>query len=235
VSGAAPEIREFLELESMSREAAACVLEEARAALEARGRFSLALSGGKTPRRLFELLGAAGLPRERTFLFWGDERCVPRDDPASNYRLARETILARGNFPSANVRAMPCDPADPAGGAAAYEKQLRDFFSGDDATFDVVLLGLGADGHTASLFPGEPTLDEKTRWVLSTPGLRASPPVPRLTLTLPALNASRRAFLLAAGAGKKPFVDRAARGDDSFPAARVRPRRGARWFWSAAD
>jgi 6-phosphogluconolactonase len=230
-----PEVCSFHEFEAMSREAAGRVLEAARRALDSRGRFALVLSGGKTPRRLYELLSAAGLPWRRTHIFWGDERCVPRDDAASNYRLARESLLSRAPIPAENVHAMPCDPADPAAGAAAYEAELHAFFGGAEATFDLVLLGVGDDGHTASLFPGEPTLEEKKRLVLSTPGLHASPPVPRLTLTLPALNSAHEALLLAAGPKKKPFFDRAAEGDMSFPAARVRPSAGAYWLWSQEE
>jgi 6-phosphogluconolactonase len=234
VSGAAPELVVFPDLEALSRDAAARVLGAAREAIAARKRFSLVLSGGKTPRRLYELLAASDLPWEQTHVFWGDERCVPRDDAASNYRLARESLLSRISIPSANVHPMPCDPENVSAGAAAYDAELRGFFRGSEAAFDLVLLGLGADGHTASLFPGEKTLEERVRWVLPTLGLHATPPVPRLTLTLPALGAARFALLLAAGPDKKPFVDAAARGDSSFPAGRVRPRNGACWLWAQA-
>jgi 6-phosphogluconolactonase len=235
MSAAGPEIKTFADLEAMSRDAAARALAAARAAVEARGRFSLALSGGKTPRRLYELLAASELPWELTHVFWGDERCVPQDDPASNYRLARETLLSRAAIPPANVHAMSCDAENISAGAAAYDAALRKFFRGADATFDLVLLGLGPDGHTASLFPGETTLGERVRWVLPTLGVHASPPVPRLTLTLPALNSSRQALLLAAGPGKKALVDAAAGGQAAFPAALVRPKGGVCWLWSQAE
>ena len=235
MSPSGPEIREYPDLEALSRDAAALTSEAAAASLAARGRFALALSGGKTPRRLYELLAAAALPWESVHVFWGDERCVSREDPASNYRMARESLLDRVPLPPKNVHPMPCDPDNVSAGAAAYDAQLHSFFRGADATFDLVLLGLGPDGHTASLFPGERALDERVRWVLPTLGATASPPVPRLTLTLPALNAARAALLLAAGAEKKALVDAAAKGGASFPAALVRPRGGARWLWSAAQ
>ncbi len=235
MNAAAPEVRRYADLETLSAAAAELVAAAARAASTERGRFSLALSGGGTPRRLYEMLAEKKLPWERVHLFWGDERCVPREDPSSNYRLAREALFARAPLPPANIHPMPCDPAAAVEGAAAYEASLRVFFAGTDAAFDLVLLGLGSDGHTASLFPGEPTLDEPSRWVVSTPGLRASPPVPRLTLTYPALAASRGILLLAAGPRKKALVDAAARGGADFPAARARARGGALWMWSAAD
>ncbi|NNN06243.1 MAG: 6-phosphogluconolactonase [Elusimicrobia bacterium] len=235
MNATAPEVRRYEDLETLSVTAAELVAATARAAAAERGRFSLALSGGSTPRRLYQMLAASDLPWERVHLFWGDERCVPREDPASNYRLAREALFARAPLPPANVHPMPCDPAAAEEGAAAYETELREFFSGTGAAFDLVLLGLGPDGHTASLFPGEPTLDESSRWVVCTPGLRADPPVPRLTLTFPALAASRGILLLAAGLRKKSLVEAAARGGADFPAARARARGGALWLWSSAE
>lgn len=235
MNATAPEVRRYEDMESLSAAAAELVAAAARAAAAERGRFSLALAGGSTPRRLYQMLAAKDLPWARVHLFWGDERCVPREDPASNYRLAREALFASAPLPAANIHPMPCDPASAVEGAAAYEAGLRGFFAGTDAAFDLVLLGLGPDGHTASLFPGEPTLDETSRWVVSTPGLRASPPVPRLTLTFPALAASRGILLLASGPRKKALVDAAARGDADFPAARARARGGALWFWSRTE
>ena len=225
----------FADVEAMSRAAAARVVESARAAAAARGRFSLALSDGRTPRRLYELLAEAELPWDRVHFFWGDERCVPRGDAASNYRLASETLLSKIPARPENVHAMPCDPAAPEAGAQAYEETVRAFFHGSDASFDLVLLGLGPDGHTASLFPGEPALAEASRWVAVSSGRSASPPVPRLTLTFPGLAAAREALFLAAGAAKRALVDAAVAGGADFPAARVRPRGGVRWLWSEAE
>ncbi len=227
-------ITEFADLESLSAAAAEAIAETASRAAAERGRFSLALSGGGTPRRTYERLAALRMPWESTHIFWGDERCVPRENPASNYRMARETLLSRAAIPAANIHPMPCDPASAEAGARSYEAELRSFFGAEPA-FDLILLGLGPDGHTASLFPGEPTLHESKRWVLSTPGRAANPPVPRLTLTYPAISASRGVLLLAAGAGKKALVESAARGDAAFPAALARAAGETRWFWSARD
>ncbi len=232
-----PEAALFPDAESLALGAAERAGEAARTAVGARGRFTLVLSGGRTPQRLYELLaeGRGGpLDWSRVHVFWGDERCVPRENPASNYRMARETLLSRAAIPAANIHPMPCDPASAEAGARSYEAELRSFFGAEPA-FDLILLGLGPDGHTASLFPGEPTLHESKRWVLSTPGRAANPPVPRLTLTYPAISASRGVLLLAAGAGKKALVESAARGDAAFPAALARAAGETRWFWSARD
>jgi 6-phosphogluconolactonase len=229
------ELKTFPDAESMSRAAAERVIALARAADDARGRFSLALSGGRTPRRLYELLSGADLPWERVHFFWGDERCVPRGDAASNFRLASDAWLSRVPARPENVHAMPCDPATPEAGAQAYEDLLRGFFHGSDASFDLVLLGLGPDGHTASLFPGEPALAEASRWVAVSAGRSATPPVARLTLTFPGLAAAREALFLAEGAEKRTLVEAAAGGGADFPAARVRPRGGVSWYWSETE
>lgn len=230
-----PELRIFPDLESMSRAAAELVCAAAGESIAARGRFCLALSGGRTPRRLYELLAGSPLPWEKIFFFWGDERCVPKDDPLSNYRLAADALLSRASVPPQNVHPIPVELGSPEAAAKAYEGELRRFFRDSPATFDLILLGLGPDGHTASLFPGAATTEASQRWVTGVAGGQGDPSVPRITLTLPAINASRAALLLAAGPGKKPLIDKAAKGDAPFPAARVRPVERLSWFYAEKE
>jgi 6-phosphogluconolactonase len=204
----------------------------ALAAIAASGRFAVALAGGSTPRRLYELLAApsagyrAAHPWGRTHVFFGDERAVPPDDPESNYGMARDALLARVPVPGENVHRIRGEE-DPEVAARRYEDELRAFF-GAAPRFDLVLLGMGADGHTASLFPGSPALDDPARWV-------AAPFVPalgvrRITLTLRALESASRVVFLVSGAAKAPVLARILSGGPgamAFPAGRVRAPAGS--------
>jgi len=164
----------FSDDDTLMRAEAEHVTKLARAAIAARGRFLLALSGGSTPRRLYELLAKPpfleGIDWSRVCVFWGDERCVPPDDPQSNYRMAREALLERVPIPNENVFRIHGED-EPHHAAQAYERVLRGFFGQaegpPDRSFDQVLLGMGDDGHTASLFPGTPPLTEGRRWVMA--------------------------------------------------------------------
>jgi 6-phosphogluconolactonase len=189
-------LRTFPDLDTLSRAVAESVAGRASDAVRKRGRFSLALAGGQTPCRLYERLAeAARLPWSQIHLFWGDERYVPHDDPRSNYRLVRKSLLDRVEVPAGNVHAIPTHLEDIDAAASSYETTLREFFSGLPC-FDLVLLGMGADGHTASLFPGTPAVGERKRWV--TPVRAPVEPPMRLTLTLPViLNASAIYFLIS--------------------------------------
>lgn len=216
-------------------ELAAAAADEVVAALRARvrddGVAHVALSGGSTPRALFQQLvrRPSDVPWARVHVWWGDERCVPPDDPASNHHLAREHLLrplgAQGP-PAAQVhRIRGEDP--PRRAAAAYERELERVL-GPRGALDLVLLGLGTDGHTASLFPGEPALEERERLVATS---RAPvPPHERVTLTYPALAAARRALFLVAGADKagplRRVLDARGAGAGAPPAARVSLRSG---------
>ncbi len=226
---ASPVVRVLPDLTALSAEAAAEVV---RAAAEAaRGVLALALAGGSTPRALYRLLAdparefSSRMPWARVHLFFGDERDVPPDHPDSNYRMVRETLLARGPAAVAQVHRIHAElGADRA--AAEYERELRSFF-GSDPAFDLVLLGMGADGHTASLFPGTAALEERERWVVATwvERLRAH----RITLTLPVLERARAVLFLVAGADKAPALARVLSpraGEEPLPAARVRPAQG---------
>ncbi len=172
---------------------------------------SLVLSGGRTPEPLYLLLATRryrnALDWSRVHLFWGDERYVPHDDPQSNYYLAYETWLRRVNLPEENIHPMPTHYADPDEAARAYERELRRYFGAEAShpMFDLVLLGVGDDGHIASLFPQSPTLDETERWVV--PSLAPTEPRQRLTLTLPALNAARSIWFLVSGERKRAAIE----------------------------
>ncbi|MBL0217608.1 MAG: 6-phosphogluconolactonase [Myxococcales bacterium] len=197
-------IRRFSELDALSRAAADDLVAIARDAVAARGVCHVALSGGSTPKRLFTLLAAMGreaVPWDHVVLWWGDERTVPADHADSNYRMAKETLIA----PLGLTHVHPIDggAADPDAAARAYEAELIASL-GTPPAFDLVWLGMGPDGHTASLFPGSPALGEERRWVVANPV--SSPltkgPTTRITLTARAINAARHVRFLVAGADK---------------------------------
>jgi 6-phosphogluconolactonase len=204
-------------------------------AAQSRGRCAVNLSGGSTPRRLYQLLAEPPLreqlPWDRLHWFWGDERFVPPDHPDSNYRMAREALLARAPVPAANIHAIPTE-GDPAAAAREYERILQMFYAAqtlDPARplFDIELLGLGPDGHTASLFPDTAVLDERRRWAVEVVGARAED---RITLTYPVLESSRHTAFLVAGADKRAILARARAGDPALPAARLAPQGELVWF-----
>jgi 6-phosphogluconolactonase len=200
------------------------------------GRFAVSLSGGSTPRRLYERLADVPLPWDRMHWFWGDERFVPHYDPQSNYRMAHDALLSRAPIPVANIHAMPTEGISPQEAACAYEATLQRFYGAQALAagrplFDVTLLGIGADGHTASLFPGDPALEERRRWVVA---VRGSEPPARITLTYPALEASREVAFLATGAAKREMVRRARGGERTLPAGRLRPAGRLHWFTDRA-
>ncbi len=236
--GAAPEIRVPEDSAELAREAADLVVWVGEQALAADGRFRVALSGGRTPRDLYATLTSPAFARRldwsRVEFYFGDERCVPPDHPDSNFGLA-ETALFRplGIAPSQIFR-MRGEAEPPEAGAAEYEALLRQRFGGAGAwpRFDLVLLGLGEDGHTASLFPGTPAADERARWVAV--GRAPAGTLHRLTLTLPVLNQARTVLFLASGVAKAPVVrailEGPERGAARYPAGLVRPEQG-RLIW----
>lgn len=219
--------------EEMARQAAERFALLAAEAAALRGRFRVALAGGRTPRRLYECLAGdphrSAVPWERVEVFWGDERWVPPDHPDSNFRLAHEALLAHVPVPAAGIHPMRAG-GTPDEAAAVYERELRNAFGlspagGVPPRFDLILLGLGPDGHTASLFPGSPALDAVDHLVAApfVPALAAY----RLTLTLPVLNAAAHVVFLVAGADKAAVLRAALGGTERLPASRVRPRDGA--------
>jgi 6-phosphogluconolactonase len=204
------------------------------------GAFAINLSGGSTPKRLYERLAApviaSRFPWKRTHWFWGDERFVPHDHPDSNYRMAREAFLSRVAIPANNIHAVPTEGLSPNEAANAYEATLKRFYGADTLApgrplFDVTLLGIGDDGHTASLFPGQPALRETRRWVVAVIGAKAEA---RITLTYPALDSSRDVAFLVTGQEKRGVVARAQAGDRTIPAGAVRPVGRLHWLTDRA-
>ena len=205
-------------------------------------RFAIALSGGSTPKRLYQLLAGPpyreALPWDRVHWFWGDDRFVPWDHPDSNYGMTRAAMLAHVPVPPGNVHAIAFD-GTLADAAQDYERQLKAYYGAETLDparplFDVVLLGMGSDGHTASLFPGKPALEERQHWVTAVPEPGLAPRVPRITLTFPALESSRSTAFVAAGADKHPMMTRVLAGEWDLPSARVRPQGELVWFIDAA-
>ncbi len=207
------------------------IADRAHSALRERLYFTLALAGGNTPRALYALLASRYRSRiewSRVHLFWGDERYVAHDHPASNYRMAQEALIAPLNLPEENIHPMPTDCPDPLQCADRYENHLRDFF-GSLPCFDLILLGMGADGHTASLFPGTRALQERKRWVAV--GEAPTEPRVRLTLTLPVLNSARAVYFLVTGADKADAVRKVVLEGEPLPAGLVQPTDGERIWW----
>jgi 6-phosphogluconolactonase len=230
---AATEIRTFEDADALAHEVAEwlCVL-----ALASDRTFAVCLSGGSTPRRLYECLAASEIasrfPWSRVHWFWGDERFVPHSDHDSNYRMACDAFLSRVPAPNDNVHAIPTEGLSPDQSAAAYESTLKRFYGAEiiipnRPLFDVTLLGIGEDGHTASLFAGHPALQDTRRWAVAVIGAKSEP---RITLTYPILDSSHDAAFLATGIGKREVIARAQAGDRTIPAAVVRPVGRLHWF-----
>jgi 6-phosphogluconolactonase len=204
-------------------------------ALASEGVLRVSLSGGSTPKALYGLLASDGFARrfpwERVHWYWGDERFVPHDHPDSNYRMTREAMLSRAPVLPANVHPIPAD-GTPDDAALRYERTLQAAYGATALDpwrplFDVTLLGLGADGHTASLLPGEPVLEERKRWVAAVSHGR---PEVRITLTYPAIESSRHVAFVVAGREKAAVFKTIRAGGSQVPAARVKPAGELIWF-----
>ncbi len=241
---------------ALMRLAAEEVARRAESAVIARGRFTLALAGGSTPKGLYALLAdptdpfRARVPWRQTHVFFGDERHVPPDHPDSNYGMARATLLAKVPIPPENVHRIRAERTDPAAAALEYEQELRLVFGpgpagagpavvprglgpGELPRLDLVLLGLGSDGHTASLFPGATALEERTHLAVATWVERLK--THRITLTLPVLGAARAVVFLVAGAEKAERVADVLQGPGAaLPAGRVRPGGELIWLLDSA-
>jgi 6-phosphogluconolactonase len=205
------------------------------AALAAKGPFRVSLSGGSTPKTLYSLLASAEFkdrfPWQRVSWYWGDERFVPHDHPESNYRMTREAMLDKVPIPPGNIHPVPTD-GTPDDAARRYERTLQEAYGAailDPARplFDITLLGLGADGHTASLLPGESVLAERRRWVAAVSHGR---PEIRITMTYPVIESSRSVAFLVAGQEKAAILRAIRAGGSDVPAARVRPVGALFWF-----
>lgn len=210
--------------------AARLFAEIAQRAADQRSRFLVALSGGSSPLPLYALLAEReDVPWLHTYVFWGDERCVPPGHPESNFGAAREVLLSQVPVPDAQVHRMRGEEA-PDAEATRYERLLRDTAPGEPPRLDLILLGMGADGHVASLFPGSGALEESKRLVLAVDPPRADGHR-RITLTLPVINAARNVLFLVTGMGKAAVAASVLEGSGlNVPAARIRPEDG-RLFW----
>ena len=217
----------FADPEDLSQAAARLFVELSHKALGLRGRFTVALSGGSTPKRLFDILAngrhRGSIPWDRTYIFWGDDRVVEPGHEWSNFKLAYDSLLAHVPVPEENILRIKGE----LGTEAAAEEMRRDlinvFGDKDVPRFDLVLQGMGGDGHTASLFPNTDALNA-TGWVTTVTDPPANPKVDRVTLTFPVLNAARVALFLAAGAGKRTIISEIMNdptAPERYPAARV--------------
>ena len=226
-------LRVFDDAQALAEGAAEFLCEKAE---ESHGRFVVSLSGGSTPKPLYAALASDTLvkrfPWDRAVFVFGDERFVPHDDPASNYRMVREAMFSRAPVPAQNIHAVPFDGLTAEQAAEDYERTLVALYGGhtlakDRPLHDVTLLGLGDDGHTASLIPGEPVLQERDRWVSVVGHGR---PEVRITLTYPPLESSTSVVFLVAGAGKRDILDKVLSGTADVPAAKMRPEGELFWF-----
>jgi 6-phosphogluconolactonase len=201
------------------------------------GRIAVCLTGGSSPRQLYALLATEAyrskIPWERVHWFIGDERFVPAGDPLNNMAAARQIFLDQC-APAANIHPIPTDAADPDAGAERYAGELKSFYGVEQLDqarplFDLVLMGVGPDGHTASLFPKYPALDETGRWVVGVPKANVEPFVPRVTLTLPTLNSCREMLFEASGPDKRAILTRVF-GSENLPANRARSSGETVWL-----
>jgi 6-phosphogluconolactonase len=202
-----------------------------------RARVAVCLTGGSSPKQLYQLLAREAyrgrIPWERVHWFIGDERFVPANDPLNNMAMARGIFLDRF-APAANIHPIPTDTADASESARRYERELQSFYGATELDparplFDLVLMGVGPDGHTASLFPDDPALQETGRWVVGVPKAHVEPFVPRVTLTLPVLGSCREMLFEVAGSEKRAILARL-QADESLPANRARSAGETVWL-----
>ena len=216
--------------DDLAREAAGRLIDVVTTAIRDSGRASIALSGGSTPKRLYQLLTlppySLAIDWSKVHLFFADERFVPHEDPDSTVRLVRETLLAGVNVPEAHFHTMPTSGDTPEACATSYEDTLRNYFGSEDTAFDLTLLGMGPDGHTASLFPGFPVAEGLVAPVYDSP----KPPPIRLTLTQQTLRHSKAIWFLVTGADKADTLEKVfdSAPDDlsALPAAKIHDRDG---------
>ena len=215
------------DLEDLSREGARLFVEAAARRVKEAGRFAVALSGGSTPRRMYEILASdfqEAVAWKDVHVFWGDERFVPPEDPESNYRMAWDALLSRVPLPARNVHPVNTQGVNARTASAEYDRHLKEFFrlgTHGVPVFDLMILGLGTDGHTASLFPDSPALAERERIFTENTGGKSR--ATRLTMTFTVLNAAREAVFLVSGTEKASVVRDILEGrENSYPAARVK-------------
>lgn len=234
-----PTVQVYPSPDALAAAAVDRIVAAAEAAARDRGRFVIALSGGSTPERAYSLLARPENARRvdwgSTFVFFGDERVVPLDDPRSNYAMARRSLLAHIPLSPDQVFPPPVQLGEAGAVAAGYARALTEAFGISEGLprFDLILLGLGDDGHTASLFPGQPALEEREAWVVASPPGVLPPPVHRVTFTFPVINAAREVIFLVSGPAKAAVLREVLEGAPSVserPAAGVRPAGELAWL-----
>lgn len=236
----APNVQIELNPEAVAQAAAAFIAARIRKVLQQQDRFTLALSGGSTPKRLHEILAGApykdGIDWSRVHIFWGDERYVPLDDDRNNARMAYDTLLNQVMVPESQVHIMRTDYSDPQAAAAAYEELLHQYFDGKDHSFDLLILGMGDDGHTLSLFPGTEILHESQKWCAAF--FLAQQDMFRVTITKTIANQSACVLFLTTGKAKAPALEQVLHGlanPERYPAQLIRPEKGElHWIIDAA-
>jgi 6-phosphogluconolactonase len=228
------ELKVFKSADELAEEAAEFIIRLSEESIKARDRFIIALSGGTTPERLFRVLAepsyAEKVNIEKTFVFWSDERCVPFNDERNNAHKAQQLLLNNICIPAENIFAMPVN-LPPAEAAEAYEKTLHGFL-GDSERFDLILLGLGEDGHTASLFPDTDILNEHKRWVKEV--YPKTQPEPRITLTTPFINRARNILFLVSGENKREILQQVLNNKSAgqYPAQLIHPTNGNLYWYT---
>jgi len=223
-------IRVAPDVAALARQAADTIQDVASTAISQTGRFSIALSGGSTPKTLFELLAAEygqKIDWANSHIFWSDERCVPPDDADSNYKMAHETLLDHIPLPASNIYRIKGE-LDPVEGASQYEETLHTYFHDQLPRFDIILLGMGDDGHTASLFPGTEALNERQRWVIPN-HVATVKQTWRITFTVPVINNAANVMFLIAGTGKAARLKQVIQGaytPNELPSQLIKPTDG---------
>ena len=228
-----PSIEVYGDNQELAEAAARFFVDEARRAIEEAGRFTVALAGGSTPKVTYEVLACEysrpeDLDWGKAHFFFGDERTVPPDHEDSNYRMAREALLDQVSFGSVHRMRGEMEPGE---AALSYEQDLVRFFGGEAPVLDLILLGIGGDGHTASLFPRTPALDVMDRWVVDNPVEKLN--TTRLTLTVPTINAARKVAFLVSGEGKAEALKEILEGNADprdYPAKLIQPASDATWM-----
>jgi 6-phosphogluconolactonase len=217
----------FTDRNTLFRELCSLIDEAAYNAIKERDSFSMALSGGKSPRALYEALSSSyreGIDWSSVRIFWGDERFVSEDHPESNYRMAEEFLIGRVPIPHENVYPVPTVERTATRAAEAYEKVLKKYFSGDTLPrFDLILLGMGKDGHVASLFSGSAALEETSRWVVAAEAPESYAVRERITVTIPVINSAVTVVLLVTGPDKREILQNYMRNEGRYPANLVKP------------
>ena len=222
----------YPDINTLSHEAAQYIVRVAQESIVTHGRFTLALSGGNTPKKLYGLLASEPYVSQIDWnlveIFWSDERCVPPDSPDSNYHMAQEVLLSKVPIPANQIHRTPADEADRDAASEAYAQEMRNVFGTNGVPkFDLIQLGMGPEGHTASLFPHQASLHEQQRLVM--PVSVPKPPPARLTFTPPLLNAAAHILFLVTGPDKEEAVQAVLEGDhqpDEYPAQIVQPSQG---------